>query len=123
MFTFDFDEMEINCMKHQRQRFQEHQHRHDIMNFEYGVLALLQYKHPEQARQQEQQRHHKVQSGQRHFTGRQKVFSVFLFNVNLLVWRLTVRSARKCVYGVYTDGCLNRFCTSTMCIAHRSTAL
>lgn len=33
----DLDKMEINRMEQQRQRFEEHQHGHDVVNFENGM--------------------------------------------------------------------------------------
>lgn len=99
-----FDKMEVYGMEHQRQWFQKYQYSHNVMNLEncvpetiekslsilsegfileFKLLALSQNEYPEQTRQEEQNRHHDVQRWQRHFTRRQIITSVPLFNVDL----------------------------------------
>lgn len=41
MFAFDFDEVEINGMEHQRQRFQEDQNGHDVVYSKNGMSEMM----------------------------------------------------------------------------------
>lgn len=83
MLALDLDKVEIDGVKQQRERLQEHESRHEVVNLKHGMLALPQDEHPEYPRQQEQHGHHEVQRWQRHLSGGQVIAVVVLLNLNI----------------------------------------
>lgn len=56
-----FDVMVVDTVKCQRERFQEYQNGHHVMDFEYGMFGLFQQKHPEHAGKEKKDGEHTKQ--------------------------------------------------------------
>lgn len=85
MLPFNLDKVEINSVEEERERFQEHETSHQVMDLKHRMTTLLQDKEPEDSGQQEEYRQHSVQCGQRHLSCGQVVAVIVLLNLHIEV--------------------------------------